>query len=97
MYRKEVQLRPSIKLVFWLTFSSLITLGVTFLVKFVRDTNPIQWWTYRLFVDNFEINYILLIECIHLSSRLTGTVVGVEDHDPIRWTNSEWRCLKVVI
>lgn len=32
-------------------------------------------------------------ECIE--KRLTGTVVGVEDHDPIRWPNSEWRCLKV--
>ncbi|KAL3818481.1 hypothetical protein ACJIZ3_004386 [Penstemon smallii] len=27
--------------------------------------------------------------------RFTGTIVGIEDADPKRWTESKWRCLKV--
>ncbi|XP_051147621.1 auxin response factor 2A-like [Andrographis paniculata] len=27
--------------------------------------------------------------------RFTGTIVGIEDADPKRWTDSKWRCLKV--
>ncbi|KAL8256415.1 hypothetical protein R6Q59_031482 [Mikania micrantha] len=27
--------------------------------------------------------------------RFTGTIVGIEQHDPQRWPESKWRCLKV--
>lgn len=32
---------------------------------------------------------------VAVSTRPTGTVVGIEDIDCIRWPGSEWRCLKV--
>nr|GMC51259.1 auxin response factor 2-like [Ipomoea batatas] len=27
--------------------------------------------------------------------RFIGTIVGIEDHDPHKWPESKWRCLKV--
>ncbi|PON51928.1 Auxin response factor [Parasponia andersonii] len=30
-----------------------------------------------------------------LEQRFSGTVIGTEDADPVRWTGSKWRCLKV--
>ncbi|GFY98749.1 auxin response factor 2 [Actinidia rufa] len=31
----------------------------------------------------------------HNYRRLAGTVVGIDNIDPVRWAGSEWRCLKV--
>ncbi|PON57192.1 Auxin response factor [Parasponia andersonii] len=31
----------------------------------------------------------------YIEKRLSGIIVGVEDHDGMRWPSSEWRCLKV--
>ena len=36
-------------------------------------------------------------EGICSSPRFTGTIVGTEDADPTRWSDSKWRCLKVVL
>jgi hypothetical protein len=37
-----------------------------------------------------------LLTSLSLWSRFSGTVVGTEDADPIRWPGSKWRCLKVL-
>lgn len=33
---------------------------------------------------------------MHLLTRIAGTVVGIDSIDPIRWDDSEWRCLEVI-
>ncbi|KAK8717099.1 hypothetical protein V6N13_044380 [Hibiscus sabdariffa] len=34
-------------------------------------------------------------EALDLDQKFNGTIVGIEDADPIRWMDSKWRCLKV--
>jgi hypothetical protein len=37
-----------------------------------------------------------LLTSLSLWSRFSGTVIGTEDADPVRWPGSKWRCLKVL-
>lgn len=33
---------------------------------------------------------------LHPWTRFSGTVIGTEDADSVRWPGSKWRCLKVL-
>ena len=40
-------------------------------------------------------NFVDFLTYMSLWTRFSGTVVGTEDANPIRWPGSKWRCLKV--
>ncbi|XXG53738.1 hypothetical protein AAC387_Pa03g1790 [Persea americana] len=37
----------------------------------------------------------MIFEGEEVEHSFTGTIVGIEDVDPMRWIGSKWRCLKV--
>ncbi|GMI68449.1 ORESARA 14, ARF1-BINDING PROTEIN, auxin response factor 2, HLS1 SUPPRESSOR [Hibiscus trionum] len=52
------------------------------------------------FMESVNMNYSIGMrfeskEALELEQKFTGSIVGIEDSDPIRWMDSKWRCLKV--
>ncbi|KAL4376080.1 hypothetical protein GQ457_02G011340 [Hibiscus cannabinus] len=56
------------------------------------------------FMESMNINYSIGMrfqmrfeskEALDLDQKFNGTVIAIEDADPIRWMDSKWRCLKV--
>lgn len=41
--------------------------------------------------------HIRKLKEIHVFCRYMGTITGISDLDPVRWKNSQWRNLQVVI
>lgn len=52
--------------------------------------------THSFILVNSGENLYLCISGISLG-RFTGTIVGIEDSDPKSWSESKWRCLKVLL
>ncbi|KAL5701460.1 hypothetical protein ACHQM5_026791 [Ranunculus cassubicifolius] len=83
--------------------SHAISTGSMFSVYYRPRTSPSEFIVpYTQYIRSSENDYAvgqkfrMKFECDEFPERrLSGTVLGIEDIDSLRWPDSKWRCLKV--
>ncbi|XP_057474375.1 auxin response factor 2B-like [Actinidia eriantha] len=79
------------------------TTGTIFTVYYKPRTSPAEFIVpFDQYMESFKSNYSIGMRFKMRfegeevpEQRFTGTIVGIDDADPKRWTESKWRCLKV--
>ncbi|KAJ8636128.1 hypothetical protein MRB53_010395 [Persea americana] len=68
-----------------------------------RRTSPSEFIVpFDQYMESIKANHYIgmrfkmIFEGEEVEHSFTGTIVGIEDVDPVRWIGSKWRCLKVV-
>ncbi|XP_044487794.1 auxin response factor 2A-like isoform X2 [Mangifera indica] len=77
--------------------------GTRFSVYYKPRTSPAEFIVpYDKYMESVKNNYTIGMRFKmrfegeeSSEQRFSGTVIGVEDADPIKWPGSKWRCLKV--
>ncbi|XP_068657815.1 auxin response factor 2A-like isoform X2 [Aristolochia californica] len=85
------------------TASHAISTGTMFSVYYRPRTSPSEFIIpYDQYVESLGSNYSIGMRCRMrfegeegLEQRFSGTIVGIEDLDPVKWPGSKWRSLKV--
>ncbi|XP_024023134.1 auxin response factor 2B isoform X3 [Morus notabilis] len=80
-----------------------ISTGTMFTVYYKPRTSPAEFIVpFDQYMESVKNNYSIGMRFKMKfegeeapEQRFTGTIIGVEDADPKRWTDSKWRCLKV--
>ncbi|XP_071693016.1 auxin response factor 2A-like [Rutidosis leptorrhynchoides] len=80
-----------------------IQTGTMFTVYYKPRTSPAEFIVpYDQYMESVKNNYSIGMRFNMRfegeeapEQRFTGTIVGVEERDPKRWSDSKWRCLKV--
>ncbi|KAJ8504978.1 hypothetical protein OPV22_005864 [Ensete ventricosum] len=80
-----------------------VNTGTMFTVYYKPRTCPTEFIVpFDQYVDSIKSNHSIGMRFKMrfegeeaLEQRFTGTIVGIGDADPSRWTGSKWRCLKV--
>ncbi|XP_057465941.1 auxin response factor 2B-like [Actinidia eriantha] len=79
------------------------TTGTIFTVYYKPRTSPVEFIVpFDQYMESVKSNYSIGMRFKMRfegeeapEQRFTGTIVGIDDADPKRWTESKWRCLKV--
>ncbi|XP_044493641.1 auxin response factor 2A-like isoform X2 [Mangifera indica] len=80
-----------------------VKMGTMFSVYYKPRISPAEFMVpYEKYMESAKNNYTIGMRFKMTfegeespEQRFSGTVIGVEDADPIKWPGSKWRCLKV--